>query len=283
MNTPITCPVCMTCGTQFAPAAQPPAACPVCDDERQYVGWSGQRWTTHEALAERHHLRIGADAGLLAFDIDGGFAIGQRALLLPTAAGNVLWESLSLVTPQAVARLREHGGVDRIVISHPHFYAAMVQWSEALGGVPILLNAADRAWVQRPSRHIEFWRGDMLSLGDGVTLVRSGGHFDGSTVLHWAGGSQGRGALFVGDSPQVASDRRHVSFMYSYPNYVPMPLADVRAMRERLAPFEYDDVYGYNWGRNIIGGGRAAVEASFERYLDAFGAPAADPNVSAQP
>ena len=288
MNTPDTsairpsCPICATCGTQFAATARLPDACPICEDERQYVGWSGQRWTTHEALAESHRLRIGDDAGLLAIDIEGGYAIGQRALLLPTAAGNLLWECLSLVTPDAVARLRERGGVDRIVISHPHFYASMVQWSEALDGVPILLNAADRAWVQRPSPRIEFWQGDSLSLGGGVTLLRSGGHFAGSTVLHWAGGSQGRGALFVGDSPQVASDRRHVGFMYSYPNYMPMALADVRAMQARLAPFEYEDVYGYNRGRNIIGGGRRAVDASFVRYLGAFGS-TADASTVSQP
>lgn len=196
-----------------------------------------------------------------------GFAIPQRSLLLATEAGNLLWESLSLVTEAAVQLLREHGGVDRIIISHPHFYASMVEWSEALGGVPVLLHAADRSWVRRPARCIEYWHGDTLALGNGVTLVRTGGHFPGSTVLHWATGPRGRGALFVGDSPQVAQDRRGVGFMYSYPNYLPLPAADVRAMRERLAPFDYDDAYGFSWGRNILGGARAALEASFDRYL----------------
>ena len=263
--------ICETCGTQFAPSVEPPAACPICEDERQYVGWDGQRWTTHETLAAQHSLRIGEDAGLLAIDMAGGFGIPQRLLLLPAAAGNLMWECVSLVTAEAVAQLRERGGVDRIVISHPHFYASMVQWSEALGNVPILLHAADKAWVQRPSRAIEFWRGDVLSLGGGITLVRTGGHFPGSTALHWEGGARGRGALFVGDSPQVATNRRSVSFMYSYPSYIPMQPHDVREMRARLAPFDYEDVYGYSWGRNIIGGGRAAVDASFERYLAIVG------------
>lgn len=47
--------------------------------------------------------------------------------------------------------------------------------------------------------------------------------------------------------------------------------ADVRAMRARLAPFAFDNVFGCTWGRNIIGGGRAAVDASFERYFNAIG------------
>jgi hypothetical protein len=87
--------------------------------------------------------------------------------------------------------------------------------------------------------------------------------------LHWENGVRGHGALFVGDSPQVATNRRGVSFMYSYPNYIPMRTSDVREMQARLAPFEFEDVYGYSWGRNILGGGRAAVDASFERFFAA--------------
>lgn len=261
--------LCSTCGTQFAPSARQPSSCAVCEDERQYVGWNGQQWTTHEALAATQTLRIGEDAGLPALAMAAEFGIPQRALLLVTGAGNLLWECLSLVTDEAVARLREHGGVDRIVISHPHFYASMVQWSDALGGIPILLHAADKRWVQRHSSHIEYWQGDSLSLGDGVQLVRTGGHFPGSTALHWATGPRNRGALFVGDSPQVASNRRSVSFMFSYPNMIPMRPADVRSMRQRLASLDYDDVYGFSWGRNILGNARSAVEASFDRYLAA--------------
>lgn len=270
-------PICATCGTQFAATEPPPDRCPICSDERQYLGWQGQRWTTALRLAAEHGLRIGEDDGLPAFEMRGGFGIPQRALLLRTAAGNILWECLSLVTDEAVARLHALGGVDRIVISHPHFYAAMVDWSDALGGAPILLHAADRGWVPRPSRRIDHWHGDRLALGPGVTLVRSGGHFAGSTVLHWADGPRGGGALFVGDSPQVAANRRSVSFLYSYPNLLPLPAAEVQAMRQRLAGLDYDDAYGYSWGRNILGDARTAVDASFERYLGIVGQPAGVP------
>ena len=130
--------ICETCGTQFAESG--PKRCPICEDDRQYVGWQGQRWTSHEKLAVAHRLRLADEAGVLGIGLDPGFAIDQRALFLPTDAGNILWECLSLVTDDAVAALKAKGGVDRIIISHPHFYAAMVEWSEALGGVPILLH-----------------------------------------------------------------------------------------------------------------------------------------------
>jgi hypothetical protein len=262
--------ICETCGTQYAPSDRAPAHCNICEDDRQYVGWNGQRWTTHRVLARTHTLRIGEDDGLLAFSISPQFAIPQRMLLLQTEVGNILWESLSLVTAEAIKSLRDRGGVDRIVISHPHFYSSMVEWSVALGNVPILLHAADRAWINRPAHCVEHWQGDELSLGSGVTLIRTGGHFPGSTALHWASGPRGRGALFVGDSPQVASNRRSVSFMYSYPNFIPMRAADVCRMRALLARFDFDDVYGYSWGRNIIGDARAAVDASFDRHLAAL-------------
>jgi hypothetical protein len=265
----MTMSICETCGTQYPDT---PSHCPVCEDERQYVGANGQTWTTHEALKATHTLRLEDEAGVLGIGLAPDFAINQRALYLPTDAGNILWECLSLVTDEAVEAQQARGGVDLIAISHPHFYSSMLAWSEALGNVPILLHEADRDWVRRPSPNIRFWHGDTHRLSGGVTLIRTGGHFPGSTALHWKDGPRAGGALFSGDTPQVASDRRHVGFMYSYPNYMPMRPDAVRDMQARLAGYAFEDVYGYTWGRNIIGGGRAAVDASFERYLSAIAA-----------
>lgn len=260
------CFICETCGTQFAERASPPPHCPICEDERQYVGWQGQRWTTHSELGQRHALHIADDAGLLGIDLPG-FGIPQRALLLPTDAGNLLWECVSLVTRQAVEAVQARGGVDRIVISHPHFYSAMVEWSDALGGVPILLHEADRQWVQRPSDRIEFWRGDALRLSDDVTLLRVGGHFDGSTALHWKDGPRDGGALFPGDALQVVLDRRHVTFMYSYPNYIPERPRTVRRALRLLEPYDFDRVYGAWWKKIVYTDGKDAVRRSADRYL----------------
>ncbi len=261
--------ICKTCGTQFANSEHAPDHCPICEDDRQYVGWKGQRWTTHEALTETYKQRLEDDEGVFGLGVTPDLAIDQRALLLPTDAGNIMWESLSLVTDEAVEAINRRGGLDRIIISHPHFYASMGEWSDAFGGIPIMIHEADRQWVQRPHPSINFWTGNELVLSESVTLMRAGGHFPGSTVLHWADGPREGGALFSGDTPQVAWDRRHVSFMYSYPNMVPMRTSDVIAMRERLAKLQFEDVFGYTWGLNIIGGGREAVDASFERYLAA--------------
>jgi len=260
------CYICETCGTQYSSSPEPPSHCAICEDDRQYVGLGGQTWTTHAALAQRYGLRIENDDGLLGIGVLGEFAIPQRALLLPTSVGNILWECVSLVTDEAVAAVKTRGGLSQIIISHPHFYSAMVEWSEAFGGVPILLHEADRDWVRRSSPRVSFWSGDVHVFSRDVTLIRCGGHFPGSTALHWQPTNR-RPVLLPGDALQVASDRRHVAFMYSYPNYVPMKTSDVVDMRQRLAGYDFEDVYGFTWTRNIIGNGRAAVAASFERHL----------------
>jgi hypothetical protein len=262
--------ICKTCGTQHSEKPETPDRCLICNDDRQYVDWEGQQWTTHEALAKEYTQRIEFEEDLLAIGMTPDFAIDQRAFLLPTDAGNILWECVSLVTQEAIDQINKNGGLDRIVISHPHFYSSMVEWSEAFDNVEILIHEADRQWVQRPHPSIKFWTGDELALSDSVTLIRAGGHFPGSTVLHWATGPKSGGALFSGDALQVAVDRRHVSFMHSYPNMVPMKTSDVIDMRNRLQKYQFEDVYGYTWNRNIIGNGRRMVDESYDRYLKAI-------------
>lgn len=271
---PTTFPLCATCGTQYeAPEAAPaPAHCPICEDDRQYVGWSGQRWLTMQELAATHTARFETDGGLLGIGTNPAFAINQRALILPTARKRILWECTPLVTPEAVRALEAEGGVDLIAISHPHFYSAMVEWSDALGGVPIYLHEADRDWIARRSPYIRLWHGNEHELAPGVRLIHCEGHFPGSTALHWQDERRPMGALFPGDALQVTADRRHVTFMYSYPNAIPLHPDAVRTMRARLAPYVFEDVYGFTWNRNIMGGGRAAVDRSFTRYLHAIGA-----------
>lgn len=70
-------PICSTCGTQFACAAPVLAACPIGEDDRQYVGWGGQAWTTHEALAKTHGLKLADDDGVAGITHEPGFPAGR--------------------------------------------------------------------------------------------------------------------------------------------------------------------------------------------------------------
>jgi len=198
------------------------------------------------------------------------FAIGQRGLLIQSSAGNILWDCVSLIDSDTVARIQALGGLSAIAISHPHYYSSMVEWSHAFGGAPIYLHEDDRQWVQRPDACIRFWQGETFALGRGFTLIRIAGHFAGYQVLHWSEGGDDSGALFSGDLPQVCMDRRWVSFMYSYPNYLPLSAASVRRIVAALEPFEFGRLFGAWPGFVIHADAKSVVSRSAERYLQAL-------------
>ena len=260
--------ICVTCGTQFPPVERSPERCPVCDDERQYVGLQGQHWITLDDLRTAHHNALYPESpGIWGIGTDPKFAIGQRGLVIQNSAGNILWDCISLIDSDTVARIQALGGISAIAISHPHYYSSMIEWSRAFGGVPIHLHEDDRQWVQRPDACLRFWHGETHTLGSGFTLIRIGGHFAGYQVLHW---SEGSGTLFSGDLPQVCMDRRWVSFMYSYPNYLPLSAASVLRIVGALEPFEFGKLFGAWPGFVIQANAKSVVRRSAERYLQAL-------------
>ena len=197
------------------------------------------------------------------------FAIGQRAFLIRTAAGNVLWDCLALLDDATVTLVKTLGGIAAIAISHPHYYTTMCRWSEAFGA-PIYLHEDDRHWVMREGGDLRFWKGVTREILPGLTLICCGGHFAGATVLHWTGGEAPRGTLFSGDTLQVAPDRRHVSFMRSYPNDLPLSAPAVQRIADRLRPCRYERIYGAFADRAVWQEGEAAVARSVERYIAAI-------------
>ncbi|MGH3493231.1 MAG: MBL fold metallo-hydrolase, partial [Sciscionella sp.] len=250
-------PICLTCGTQFPATARDPERCPICTDERQYVNPAGQQWTTLEALRTDHRIDIAEETpGLWGVGVQPSFAIGQRALLVPGEGGTVMWDCLSYIDDAAVDRVAELGGIAAIAISHPHYYASMVEWSKAFGDVPIYIHEADRQWVRR-KENVEYWGGTTREILPGRTLINTGVHFAGSAVLHWAQGAGGAGVLCSGDIVYVTPDPRWVSFMYSYPNLIPERPATVRRVLDLLEPWDFDRVYGAWWGRVVTAGGKA--------------------------
>ena len=261
--------ICKTCGVQYAPSERPPERCPICEDERQYVGWQGQQWITMEALiaeGRRNELRE-EEPGLTSIGTEPPFAIGQRALLVQTPAGNVLWDCISYLDEATVEAVKRLGGLRAIAISHPHFYASNIAWSAAFGDCPVYIHASDRQWLAYPSPAVRLWEGVSREILPGLTLLNPGGHFEGAAVLHWAGGAEGRGALLSGDTVTVVMDRRYVSFMYSYPNLIPLPEGAIRRILDTLRPYRFERVYGAWNGRVVAVEGADAVERSAERYL----------------
>ena len=263
--------LCVTCGTQYPPADQPPEHCPICEDERQFVGLQGQQWITLEKLQQTHRNTFFQEGeGVWGIQTVPDFGIGHRALLVGSGKRNILWDCISLINSDTVTLVNALGGISAIAISHPHYYTSMLEWSRAFGGVPIYLHEDDRQWVQRPDPCITFWRGETRDLEHGLTLIRVGGHFPGFQVLHSAEAEHGQGALFTGDQPQVCPDRRYVSFMYSYPNFIPLDAASVRRIVSALEPSSFVTLYGA-WRNFVVqGSAKEAIRRSAERYVQAL-------------
>jgi hypothetical protein len=264
--------ICVTCGVQYDSQDQPPERCAICEDERQWVRHEGQAWTTQDALGHVHkNVFKTLEPGLTEIVTTPKFAIGQRALFVQTPNGNVLWDCVSLIDEATIEAINDLGGISALAMSHPHMYGGMVSWSQAFGNVPIYLHAASKRWVMRPDPVIEFWDGDSLQLDQGVTLQRCGGHFTGSTVLHWPAGAAGRGVLLSSDTLYVTWDRRYVTFMYSYPNYIPLSASAVDGIVEKIDPFDYDRIYSHFTGLVIDKNAKEVVSRSVARYKKAIG------------
>ncbi len=247
--------ICRTCGTVFEGA---PERCAICEDERQYVPADGQQWLGHDEFMRTHDADVREEAGLLGIGTKPSFAIGQRALVVD----GVLWDCIPYVDDAIAERV---GSLRGIAISHPHYYSGVVDWARRFD-CPVWLHEADREWIQRWDARIELWSGDEKELGDGLTLIRLGGHFAGGTVLNWAGGR----ALLSGDVVQVLPGGRWVSFMYSYPMLIPLPAREVERIAAALEPWDFERIIGAWWGRVVEAGGKEVVRRSAERYVRAL-------------
>lgn len=255
--------ICSTCGTRIATLDPLPELCPICNDDRQYIGAFGQQWTSYPEIAASRQIEIKTvSQGLHSLQITPQFAIGQRAFFLESPAGNVLWDCIPFLDAPTVSFIKERGGLKAIAISHPHYYSLMAEWAEVFQ-CPIYLHQADQQWVFADSERIHFWQGQKYSLWAGMTLINTAGHFMGSSVLHVPQAD----TLLTGDSIYVCPNRRQVTFMYSYPNHIPLPHSAIDRISTSLNGLGFEKVYSaFPWG-NLDAGGRAIVDASIKHYL----------------
>lgn len=263
--------ICVTCGNEYGATEAAPADCLVCLDDRQYVHPEGQSWTTNDELKQDHYNVFNSlETGLTEIMTAPKFGIGQRALLVQGAKGNVLWDCVSVIDDKTIEAVEALGGISALAMSHPHMFGNMVEWSHAFGKAPIYLHADFKGWIQRPDDVIKFWDGEEHVLDEGITLHRCGGHFRGQTFLEWPEGAEGRGVLLTSDTMYVTADRRHVSFMYSYPNNIPLSAAAVDRIVNKALPLKFERVYSHFKHRQILSDGKSAVQRSAERYKQAI-------------
>jgi hypothetical protein len=256
--------VCATCGVEHV---DDEGVCPVCADERQWMPADGQHWTTLRQLAHagRRITFREVEPGLLELRADPKVGIGQSAFVVSTDGGAVLWDPPGFVDDEAVTRIKAIGGALAISASHPHMFGVQFEWSRRLSDAPVLVSGPNLEWVSRTGPAIRE-HGDRHEITPGLTLHRFGGHFPGSTVLHWAAGAGGRGVLLSSDTIHANPDRATVTFLRSYPNRIPLSPAVVQRIASAADQLQFDRLYD-NFARGVDTDAMAAVRRSADRYI----------------
>ena len=263
--------ICITCGTQTECLSTQPKSCLICNDKRQYINPNGQKWTTleHMITSQKFKNTINyEESDLYSIKTEPEVGIGQTAYMIQNNGFNLLWDCITYIDQNTINEINSLGGIQAIALSHPHYYSSQVEWAE-LFKIPIYIHEDDREWVSRPSEKIHFWSGEQLELSIGLRLHRLGGHFKGGTVLEWEKGNEQKGILFSGDIIQVVADPNWVSFMYSYPNLIPLPAATVERIAKRVAKLKFDRIYNAFY-RIVQMDGKHVVQKSADRYIKAL-------------
>lgn len=262
--------ICTTCGVQYEGSINQPNSCLICNEERQYVNQNGQSWTTLESMKKGSYQNniILEEDGLYSIKTSPKFGIGQTAYLIQMDGFNILWDCITLLDHHTIETINQLGGIDAIALSHPHYYSSQIEWAEAFD-VPIYIHEDDKEWVVRNSDRIIFWSGDTNELHKGIVLHRLGGHFKGGAVLEWKKGNNQKGILLTGDIIQVVADPNWVSFMYSYPNLIPLPARKVQDISNAVNKMEFDRIYNAFHGV-VTDNAKNVVRKSARRYIEAL-------------
>ncbi|WP_197144700.1 MBL fold metallo-hydrolase [Lysinibacillus sphaericus] len=263
--------ICETCGAQYEKSMEEPKQCTICSEERQYVSVNGQTWTTLDKMISseiyKNNFNLEED-GLFSITTSPTFGIGQTTYLIQEQGFNLLWDCISYIDQETIDKIESLGGIDAIALSHPHYYSSQVEWAETFNA-PIYIHEDDKKWVTRTSDKIIFWSGESLTLQNGLTLYRMGGHFKGATVLEWKNGYHQKGILLVGDIIRVVADRNWVTFMYSFPNFIPLPVKTVERILSQIEDLHFERIYDA-FLRIVKKDAKQSVHNSAVRYIDAI-------------
>jgi len=257
--------ICSTCGTYYQ-ANSAPAVCTICSDERQYIPETGQSWTIPSALHRKHSIKLNKlHERLYEIEINPIFAIGQRALLVLSEKGNVLWDCIPQLDELTIQFIKARGGLKAIAFSHPHYYSNMNDWA-AIFDCPVYIHNNDAAHIMVKGPHIRLWQGNELDLWDGMKLLLIGGHFEGSSILHVPFLSKD-GAILCGDTLFLSPSKKHFSVLRSYPNRIPLSQQEMQRVRERFNSISFDSFYGYIKTQNLQENVKPVFEESMKKYF----------------
>jgi glyoxylase-like metal-dependent hydrolase (beta-lactamase superfamily II) len=211
-------------------------------------------------------VRIGQiNENVYELEITPRFAIGQRAFLIISKNGNILWDCFPLLNAPTIEFIKAKGGLRGIAFSHPHYYSNMKDWAKTFD-CPIYIHKSDEKWIMERGEKLYLWEGEELPLWDDIRMINIGGHFPGSSILHVPFLSK-EGTIFVGDTVYVSPSMKHMAVMFSYPNRIPLPKEEVRKVKKRFDKVPFDKLFGFYSYQNVTQNPKSIMEAFMNRYL----------------
>lgn len=258
--------ICTACGTQFPFISNGPDLCSICMDDRQYIPEQGQTWTNLDELTNNHTVLINKlNDNLYEMSMLPLFGIGQRALLLISPGGNILWDCIALLNEPTIQFIKSKGGLKAIAFSHPHYYSTMNEWAEIFN-CPIYIHQHDEGWIFNKGPNISLWSGTEKSLWDRTRIINVGGHFPGSSVLHIPFLSPA-GTILCGDTFYISPSKKHMAAMYSYPNRMPLSLLEINRIKKQMLDMSFDSMHGFYKYQDIYLNAKEILHDSLERYV----------------
>jgi hypothetical protein len=287
--------ICTACGTQFdTEDRRLLTRCRICDDPRQFVPRTGQAFTTLSELKAKTHrnsrVPFENDDRFWSIRTEPQVAIGQRAILIKTPQGNILWDCITYLDDDTTTWINSLGGLAAIVISHPHYYSTHLIWAEIFD-CPVYLAWEDKGWLNRMDRlgkartFIEGTEEEIEVHGEktGVLAIKLGGHFPGSLVCLAYGRLLVADTLVttpsgLGDWSQGPDGRKDGKpdgmisyvFMWSIPNMIPLPPREIEAMWRLLKKYEFQSTHGAFIGMEVCDGALGAKSTAKQRVLESM-------------
>lgn len=236
--------VCTNCGF-WQKRFERPASCPLCEDFRHVLPERGFEFLdTGEAAQRTRCTWDEVRPGVWRYSLDSPVGISPSGYVITHSGGNVAFEAPALYDDAALDHIESIGGVAYASASHPHTYGALWRLAERFG-CEVAIHREDLGWARAFGVTLPF--DDALDLPGGLSLINTGGHFAGHSVLYDPANQR----LYIGDAVKLelaASDPEGrtadgISTHKAFVRRIPLTPDEARRYREVFSDLAFDETF----------------------------------------